>query len=123
MSDSAAALRAGSSSPSAMGSGAGAHSYATDGVDARRWWNVARPREYIAAQQPKADGEELPGRKAMAEALMLGLRTVDGMTAPPGFEPELGQLVRDGLIERSGDRVTPTRRGLDLHNQIALVVL
>jgi oxygen-independent coproporphyrinogen III oxidase len=105
------------------GSGAGAHSYATDGTVARRWWNVARPREYIAARQPVADGEELPARKAAAEALMLGLRTVDGMPAPPGFDSELDQLVRDGLIERTGDRVAPTRRGLDLHNQIALVVL
>jgi oxygen-independent coproporphyrinogen-3 oxidase len=105
------------------GGGAGAHSYATDGTSARRWWNVARPREYIAAENPLADGEELPTRKAAAESLMLGLRRVDGMTAPAGFEPELEQLVRDGLIERNGDRVVPTRRGLDLHNQIALVVL
>ncbi len=105
------------------GSGAGAHSYATDGTVAWRWWNIARPREYIAARQPRLDGEELPARKALAEALMLGLRTVNGMAAPLGFESELDQLVRDGLIERDDGRVVPTRRGLDLHNQIALVVL
>jgi len=105
------------------GGGAGAHSYATDGSAAQRWWNVARPREYIAAEQPKADGEELPARTAAGESLMLGLRTVDGMDAPAGFDRELDQLVRDGLIERRGGRVAPTRRGLDLHNQIALVVL
>ena len=105
------------------GGGAGAHSYATDGSAAQRWWNVARPREYIAAQQPVADGEELPARAAAAESLMLGLRTVDGMDAPAGFDRELDQLVRDGLIERRGARVAPTRRGLDLHTQIALVVL
>jgi hypothetical protein len=28
-----------------------------------------------------------------------------------------------GLVARSDGRVTPTRRGLDLHNQIALAVL
>jgi oxygen-independent coproporphyrinogen III oxidase len=105
------------------GAGAGAHSYATDGNGARRWWNVARPREYIAALEPMADGEELSFRKSVAESLMLGLRTVDGMATPPGFEPELDQLARDGLIERRDGRVLPTRRGLDLHNQIALVVL
>ena len=105
------------------GGGAGAHSYSSDGSAAQRWWNVARPREYIAAQQPMADGEELTARTAAAESLMLGLRTVDGMDAPPGFEHELDQLVRDGLIERRNGRVAPTRRGLDLHNQIALVVL
>ena len=106
------------------GAGAGAHSYATDGAAAQRWWNVARPREYIAACPiPVADGEELPARKAAAESLMLGLRTVDGMAAPAGFELELAQLAGAGLIRRVGDRVLPTRRGLDLHNQIALAVL
>jgi len=84
---------------------------------------VARPRQYIAAQQPIADGEELAPRKARGEALMLGLRTAGGMDAPEGFDRELDELVRDGLIERRGDRVVPTRRGMDLHNQIALVVL
>lgn len=105
------------------GAGAGAHSYATDGSAARRWWNVARPRDYIAAMQSKTDGEELPKRKARGEALMLGLRTIEGMVPPEGFDRELGELVRAGLIERRGGRVVPTRRGLDLHNQIALVVL
>jgi coproporphyrinogen III oxidase-like Fe-S oxidoreductase len=89
-----------------------------------RWWNVARPREYIVAvPAPKADGEELPARKAAAESLMLGLRTVEGMAAPAGFDDELERLNRAGLIEWSGGRVVPTRRGLDLHNQIALAVL
>jgi oxygen-independent coproporphyrinogen III oxidase len=105
------------------GAGAGAHSYATDGIASRRWWNVARPREYIAAPHPMADGEELPARKARGEALMLGLRTTDGMVPPDGFDRELGELLRVGLIERRGGLVVPTRRGLDLHNQIALAVL
>ncbi|MGH7765570.1 MAG: radical SAM family heme chaperone HemW [Candidatus Dormibacteraceae bacterium] len=106
------------------GAGAGAHSYATDGAAASRWWNVARPRDYIvAAASPRADGEELPARQAAAESLMLGLRTVEGMTPPRGFDDELGRLVAAGLVERAGERVVPTRRGLDLHNQIALAVL
>ena len=106
------------------GAGAGAHSYATDGATAWRWWNVARPREYIAAAPTtKADGEELEPRKAAAESLMLGLRTTDGMVAPSGFDGELVKLERAGLIQRVSGRVSPTRRGLDLHNQIALAVL
>jgi oxygen-independent coproporphyrinogen-3 oxidase len=107
-----------------FGAGAGAHSYATDGTTAWRWWNVARPRDYIAAcPVPVADGEELPARKAAAEGLMLGLRTAEGTAAPEGFEPELDELVKAGLIERANGRVLPTRRGLDVHNQIALAVL
>jgi putative oxygen-independent coproporphyrinogen III oxidase len=105
------------------GAGAGAHSYATDGSVSHRWWNLARPRDYIAARQPIADGEDLPARKARGEALMLGLRTAEGMAPPEGFEMELGELVAAGLIQRRDGRVMPTRRGLDLHNQIALVVL
>jgi oxygen-independent coproporphyrinogen-3 oxidase len=105
------------------GAGAGAHSYATDGSVSHRWWNIARPREYIAAQEPIADGEDLPSRKARGEALMLGLRTAEGMAPPDGFDTELGELLAAGLIERRNGRVAPTRRGLDLHNQIALVVL
>ena len=54
---------------------------------------------------------------------MLGLRTADGMEAPDGFDKELDELVQGGLIERHDGRIVPTRRGLDLHNQIALVVL
>jgi coproporphyrinogen III oxidase-like Fe-S oxidoreductase len=89
-----------------------------------RWWNVARPRDYIAAcPTPVAGGEDLDQRKVGAEMLMLGLRTADGLSAPPGFQAELDRLAADGLIERQDGRVVPTRRGLDLHNQIALAVL
>ena len=106
------------------GAGAGAHTYATDGSRAWRWWNVARPREYIgSAPSPRAGGEELDPRKTMAESLMLGLRTAEGLVAPAGFENELAQLRREGLIERLDERIVPTRRGMDLHNQIALAVL
>jgi oxygen-independent coproporphyrinogen-3 oxidase len=106
------------------GAGAGAHSYATDGTTARRWWNVARPREYMAAcPDPMVDGEDLAARKTAAEALMLGLRTHEGMAPPPGFESELADLTAGGLIARIDGRVVPTRRGMDLHNQIALAVL
>ena len=106
-----------------FGAGAGAHSYWSDGITARRWWNVARPREFIAAMDKVAGSEDLDERKARAESIMLGLRTAEGMTAPLGFEPELKRLAEDGLIERIDGRVVPTRRGMDLHNQIALAVL
>jgi putative oxygen-independent coproporphyrinogen III oxidase len=108
------------------GGGAGAHSYATDGERAWRWWNVARPREYLAAVaegDPRAGGEELPPSRARAERVMLGLRTTAGLVPPPEFEARLAGLERAGLLERLGDRYAPTRRGLDLHNQIALAVL
>ena len=119
------------------GAGAGAHSYATDGERAWRWWNLAHPRAYVAAlsRPPEAvpgpglpapageDGEELTPERADAERVMLGLRTTTGLEAPPGFEGRLGELQGFGLVERRGPRWVPTGRGLDLHNQIALAVL
>jgi oxygen-independent coproporphyrinogen-3 oxidase len=106
------------------GAGAGAHSYTSDGATAWRWWNVSRPRTYIdLAPAVREDGEELDPRRARAEALMLGLRRPAGMAAPAGFEAELDGLARQGLVALESGWVRPTRRGLDLHNQIALGVL
>jgi oxygen-independent coproporphyrinogen-3 oxidase len=108
------------------GAGAGAHSYATDGERAWRWWNVARPREYAAAAaagRVEQDREELPPDRARAERVMLGLRTAAGLEPPAGFERSLEALVAAGLVVRDGARYAPTRRGLDLHNRIALEVL
>jgi len=93
------------------GAGAGAHTYATDGERAWRWWNVARPRDYVAAAlagDVEAGGEELPPDRAAAERVMLGLRTTAGLEPPAGFEERLRELAGAGL---------------DLHNRIALAVL
>ena len=54
---------------------------------------------------------------------MLGLRTADGMAPPPGFDSELAELTAGGLVARLDGRIVPTRRGMDMHNQIALAVL
>jgi oxygen-independent coproporphyrinogen-3 oxidase len=106
------------------GAGAGAHSYACDRERAWRWWNVARPREYLAAlPEPVAGGEELDPRRRRAERVLLGLRTLEGVAAPSGLAEPLARLQAAGLLSRRGRRVVPTRRGLDLHNQVALAVL
>lgn len=105
------------------GAGAGAHSYVVEGDHAWRCWNVARPREYIAANPKVADCEDLEGRHFLAERLMMGLRTAEGMVELEGFANELGELAKAGLVERTNGRIKPTRRGMDLHNQIALAVL
>ena len=105
------------------GAGCGAHSYGLWGESARRWWNWARPQDYISSSGFVADGEDLDPRKAAAERIMLGLRMVDGLQAPPGFESEVDELLAAGLVSRTADRIQPTERGLDLHNQIALAVL
>jgi oxygen-independent coproporphyrinogen-3 oxidase len=106
------------------GAGAGAHSYGTDGQRAWRWWNVAKPRDYITASPDvRADGEELDERKAIAERLMLGLRRAIGVADVEALRSELDELEAAGLVVWKEGRVKPTRRGMDLHNQIALAVL
>jgi hypothetical protein len=70
-----------------------------------------------------AGGEELPPERARAERVMLGLRTTSGLEPPAGFEAPLLGLQEAGLVVSEGGRWAPTRRGLDLHNQIALAVL
>ena len=85
-----------------------------------------KEREYVTAAnggEVVAGGEELDARHARAERVLLGLRTVGGLRPPAGFEEELEGLRLAGLVERRGEWVAPTRRGLDLHNQIALAVL
>jgi len=105
------------------GAGCGAHSYSRSGDSSQRWWNWSRPQDYISKADFVEDGETLTPRLAAAERLLLGLRTTAGVVAPDGFAEELSRLEAAGLIETDGERVLPTRRGLDLHNQIALEVL
>ena len=45
------------------------------------------------------------------------------MTPPSGFDAELDRLTSAGLVSAIDGRIVPTRRGMDLHNQIALAVL
>ena len=105
------------------GAGCGAHSYGRSADSSRRWWNVARPQDYISSAVFVDDGETLDSRKTAAEQIMLGLRTVDGLEAPAGFEAALADLAAAGLITRNGNLLRPTQRGLALHNQVALAVL
>ena len=105
------------------GAGCGAHSYGRSGDSSRRWWNVARPQQYISSPAFVEDGETLGPRNTAAERVMLGLRMADGIEAPAGFELALADLAAAGLITRTGDFVRPTERGLALHNQVALAVL
>lgn len=107
------------------GAGAGAHSYAvTADGRAHRWWNAARIRDYIAAvPSPAVGGESLDPDRAEAERVMLGLRQIFGVEAPERLQPVLDALARQGLVEIEGGRCRPTRRGLDLHSQVAQAVL
>ena len=67
-----------------LGVGAGAHGFAPEVGDwGRRWWNLRVPREYCerveAGELPEADDERLTEDQARDEALLLELRTREGL--------------------------------------------
>jgi oxygen-independent coproporphyrinogen-3 oxidase len=97
------------------GAGAGAHGHSPAPLPfGRRFWNLALPRKYVAAVAagafPEAGSEFLDARAARDEALLLGLRTRNGLerhrfAARFGFDladvlaPALASLAERGLVE------------------------
>lgn len=101
------------------GFGADAHSF--DG--ATRWENVRTATEYI---ERGGRGEPVCAASAPArldeERFFVGMRLADGI-APASdewrrFEVPIARFLRDGLLEREGDRLRLTRRGVLLSNEV-----
>lgn len=105
-----------------LGLGPSAHSF--DGR--RRWWNERDPaaweRRVRSGERPVAGGEELSDGELALEALMLGLRTREGIDLVR-FRKRFGvdlvaanealveRLAADGLVTLEGGRLAPTLRG------------
>jgi oxygen-independent coproporphyrinogen-3 oxidase len=115
-----------------LGLGAGAHSFAA-GPPARRWANHRPPEAYRAAVASPgtavAQEERLSAAQAEIDAVITGLRRLAGVDAA-GFAarfgrplevafPQLARLVEDGLLERAGERVRLTSRGLAFADSVA----
>jgi oxygen-independent coproporphyrinogen-3 oxidase len=98
-----------------LGFGSAAHSHRAG----RRWWNVRTPERYIAAvgagESTEAAGETLDDATRREEGLQLALRTREGVPAEALDADEL-----PGLVEPHGDRLTLTRRGRLLANEVSL---
>ncbi len=94
-----------------LGVGAGAHSH----VDGKRWSNTEKIEEYIHGSSPTPHASE-----QKKEALFMGLRLLEGLPAEKfdGFEAEVEDLMKDGLLENEKGRVKLTRRGLFLGNLV-----
>ena len=113
-----------------LGIGPSAHSFSGN----RRWWNERKLGPYEkrieTGERPIAGSEELtPGDLAL-EALMLGLRTADGIDLPSfrerygvdllkKNEPLVERLVREGLLALDGDILVPTLAGLAVTDSLA----
>ncbi|HVA69483.1 MAG TPA: radical SAM family heme chaperone HemW [Candidatus Binataceae bacterium] len=116
-----------------LGLGAGAHSFARDGMGGRRWWNERMPARY--AERAAHDGlaeagaESIDATTAMGEFVFLNLRLRAGFAAS-GFESRFGKsfdsvfgaraarLFEGGLLTRDAGRIFLTDRGLELADSV-----
>lgn len=98
-----------------LGFGSAAHSHR----DGRRWWNVRTPERYIAAVESggttEASGEVLDAATRREEGLQLALRMREGVSLD-----SLDVEGLDDLVVIEGERVTLTRRGRLLANEVSL---
>jgi oxygen-independent coproporphyrinogen-3 oxidase len=120
-----------------LGIGAGAHSYRkgiSNGVYGYRWWNEKNPGWYMSkiqtAGQAVVEREQTDLPKAAGEFMFSGLRLIDGIdldafSARFGksaleLYPQIGGWLNEGFMERDGNRLRLTRRGLLVANSLFL---
>ena len=121
-----------------IGLGAGAHSYMPWPDWGRRWWNAASANEYMDRVEKRLDpaegNEELTRKDAIAEAVMLGLRMIDAGINGEAFREKFGNypaealsgfkaLVADGLLEKKGEDIFVTQKGLLVLDEVALKLI
>ena len=121
-----------------LGLGVAAHSLLPpeQGEQWRRCRNTESLDEYLRqtrqGESPRVEMQRISPREAMFETMMLGLRTVQGVSGPT-FAARFGQtlderygaalsrLEREGLLYRTLDGgAALTARGLDVENDVAL---
>lgn len=101
-----------------IGLGPGAHSF--DGNC--RSWNIANLETYIAHAD---DGKWLTGEEQLGptekynEYILLGLRTVEGISFQRLQQPTIAQrYIERGLLQLHGDQLSATQSGLHILNRI-----
>ncbi len=117
-----------------IGFGPGAHSTLA-GV---RWKNVSAPDDYVARVAAgltlETDRRTLTEEERWQEAVIMGLRLQAGMSVgaiaaqygvdlDARFGAELQPFREAGLVEREGDRVRLTRRGMLVANEVLRVFI
>jgi oxygen-independent coproporphyrinogen-3 oxidase len=113
-----------------LGLGPSAHSFSGN----RRWWNERKSNPYEGrietGEKPIAGSEELSREDLALEALMLGLRTREGIDLDSfrrqhgvdlrkQNEPLIERLVREGLLRSDGRVLVPTLAGLAITDSLA----
>lgn len=112
-----------------LGIGAGAYSF----INGYRYMNFKDPTRYIKEVEngklPIDKGEKLSLRKRMAETIILGLRTKDGViyhkfksrfkvNIEKVFNQQIYKLINLGLLRKDNYKIQLTRKGLFLANNV-----
>lgn len=107
-----------------LGIGAGAHGKLTDATDQRiyRYQKTRKPEDYMATAHPRRHWQALPEQDALFEALLNGLRQIDGVdmnglaraTGVPAdtWQAPRQRLVQQGLLQQKNGRLACTPMGL-----------
>jgi oxygen-independent coproporphyrinogen-3 oxidase len=107
-----------------VGFGADAHSF--DG--SRRWANLRTAAEYVAADQPRIDEEELDEPRRLQDYLLTGLRRMAGVRVEPEqmaalAAPAAGLIERGWLERPAPDLLRLTPEGVLFSNEVFLELL
>jgi oxygen-independent coproporphyrinogen-3 oxidase len=99
-----------------FGFGADAHSF--DGVS--RWQNPETVADYLAAGPTRVQERSVPD--AVEEKFFVGLRLSEGVETVASdwqrFGPAFERFLADGMLEREGERLRLTPRGVMVSNEI-----
>ncbi|MCL2810542.1 MAG: radical SAM family heme chaperone HemW [Clostridia bacterium] len=113
-----------------LGFGCAAHSLVGD----QRWSNTPSLPDYLALESPMIEKTRLDAAEARFEALMLGLRLTEGVSAMEFagrygcdiqelWGERLVSLCENGLVEWAGERLRLTERGMDLQNAVLVALM
>jgi oxygen-independent coproporphyrinogen-3 oxidase len=102
-----------------LGFGADAHSFDAG----KRWQNVEAPGEYVERwREGRSLRESSTDADAREEKFFVGLRLLRGVVPDEAewrhFEQPISRFLRDGLLERQGDVLRLTARGVMLSNEV-----
>ena len=95
-----------------VGLGAGAHGF----LHGIRYENISNLDLYISASDAVCQKTVMTDRDRFEERYMLGLRLLGGI--PDDGNPHIPRLIQEGLLERSGENVRLTKRGIDIANYV-----
>lgn len=95
-----------------IGLGAAAHSYYKN----ERYCNISSIKGYTEKEETEEFREYIDENEKKKERVMLGLRLKSGI--PYEKNPKTDKFIEQGFMQRCGENVRLTRRGIDISNYI-----